>query len=237
MTEPHDATRLPSVSVILTVRNGERFIAEALESVRLSSVQPIEILVVDGLSTDRTVRIARGFAGVTIVSQRSEGIANAYNEGIARSRGELVAFISHDDRWLPGKLDRQVSFMAAHPELLLTVTHVRHVLQDGASPPAGFRTELLDRAVPGFVMEALVARRTVFDRVGLFDPTFSVSEDTDWFFRVKDAGVPLAVLPETLVEKRVHDANTSLLDPRINTLLLRALRGSIARKRAANLDH
>ncbi len=223
-----------SVSVVLIVRNGERFIAEALESVCRQTVQPLEILVVDGHSTDKTVEIARGFLHVTIMSQASQGLANAYNEGIARAEGDLLAFISHDDRWLPEKLERQVSFMAAHSEVLLTVTHVQHVLHDGVTPPAGFRTELLHRPVPGFIMETLVARRAAFDRVGLLDPTFVVSEDVDWFARAKDAEVSMALLPETLVIKRVHDTNTSLVNPEINATLLRALRGSIARKRIAS---
>lgn len=221
-----------SVSVILIVRNGARFIAEALESVRLQTLRPIEILVIDGQSTDGTVEIARGYHDVTIVPQSSTGVANAYNEGISRARGELLAFISHDDRWLPDKLGRQVSFLAAHPEVMLSLTHVQHVLHEGSNPPPGFRTELLDHPVPGFIMETLVVRREAVERVGLFDPTFAVSEDTDWFARVKDAGLPMAVLPETLVVKRVHDTNASLVYPEINALLLRALRGSIARKRA-----
>jgi glycosyltransferase involved in cell wall biosynthesis len=223
-----------SVSVVLIVRNGERFIAEALESVCRQTVKPVEILVVDGQSTDKTVEIARGFPTVTIVPQASRGLANAYNEGIAAAQGRLLAFISHDDQWLPEKLERQVAFMAANPDTLLTVTHVRHVLHAGASAPEGFRTELLDRAVPGFIMETLVARREVFDRVGLFDPAFPVSEDTDWFARAKDAGVALAVLPESLVIKRVHDTNASLSNLQINALLLRALRRSVERKRAAS---
>ncbi len=221
------------VSVILIVRNGARFIAEALDSVREQTVRPLEVLVIDGQSTDRTVEIARAYGDVSIISQTSSGIANAYNEGIACARGELLAFISHDDRWLPGKLERQVAWFADHPALLLSVTHVQHVLSEGASLPSGFRAELLDHAVPGFIMETLMVRREVFSQVGVFDPAFAVGEDTDWFARVKDAKLPMAVLPETLVVKRVHETNASLVHAGTNALLLRALRGSIARKRAA----
>jgi glycosyltransferase involved in cell wall biosynthesis len=223
----------PRVSVILIARNGARYIAEALESVRQQSLPPLETVVIDGDSTDATAEIARGFPEVTVVAQRSTGIANAYNEGIDETRGELVAFISHDDRWLPDKLAMQVAYLHEHPDVMLCVTHVQHVLE-GASPPPGFRTELLERPVPGMIMEALVVRRAVFDRVGRFDPAFAVSEDTDWFARVKDAGLTIGVLAESLVVKRVHDTNSSLVNPAINALLLRALRGSIERKRAAS---
>ena len=77
-----------------------------------------------------------------------------------------------------------------------------------------------------------MVRREVFARVGGFDPAFAVSEDTDWFARARDAGMRSAMLPQTLVWKRVHDRNSSLNEPAINGLLLRALRGTLQRKRA-----
>ena len=224
---PSDA----AVSVILVVRNGARFMGEALNSVFLSARTPVEVLVIDGGSTDRTVEIARGFPLTRVVAQEGTGIACAYNQGIAAARGELIAFISHDDIWEPGKLDRQVAFMGEHPDLGYTVSMVRHFLDAGAQIPGGFRVELLDRPVPGFITEALVARKSVFRRVGLFDPRFTVSEDTDWFARARDAAVPMAILPEVLVRKRVHGANSSLTTPSINAQLLRAMRGSVERKR------
>lgn len=235
MTEAGERPRAPNahaVSVILIVRNGERFIAEALDSVQAQSLPPAEILVIDGRSIDGTVEIARRYQGVIVIPQSSTGIAAAYNEGISRSQGALLAFVSHDDRWMPDKLERQVAALTARPDVLLSFTHVQHVLADGAGPPAGFRKELLERPVPGFIMETLMARREVFDRLGGFDASFAVGEDTDWFARARDANVPTVVLPETLVIKRVHESNASLTHGGTNHLLLKALRQSIARKRA-----
>jgi glycosyltransferase involved in cell wall biosynthesis len=233
LTRTPDAGNDRGVSVILIVRNGERFIGEALDSVVAQTLLPSEILVIDGHSTDGTVEIAGRYQAVTVVTQTGTGIANAYNEGIARARYDLIAFISHDDRWMPSKLERQVAALMDAPDALLAFTHVQHVLADGATPPPGFRMSLLDGAVPGFIMETLVARRAAFDIVGLFDPSFAVGEDTDWFARARDAHVPTVVLPETLVVKRVHDSNSSLNYAGMNDLLLKALRQSIARKRNA----
>jgi glycosyltransferase involved in cell wall biosynthesis len=218
------------VSVVLIVRNGAATIAEALASVLRSPTQPLEVLVIDGNSSDDTVAIASRFPRVTVVPEESPGIANAYNQGIALARGDLVAFISHDDLWTDGKLDRQLAVMQAQPELLFTVGMVEHFLA-GDRPPPGFRRELLAGPCPGFIMETLMARQAAFDVVGHFDPSFRVSEDTDWFARARDAGVAMALLPEVLVRKRVHGDNASLNTANINQLLLRALRGSVARKR------
>jgi glycosyltransferase involved in cell wall biosynthesis len=223
-----------AVSVILIVRNGERFIGEAIESVRAQTLAAHEVLVIDGHSEDRTVEVAQRYPQVTVIPQTGTGIARAYNQGISLSSCRLVAFVSHDDRWMPDKLERQVAALSARPDALLSFTHVQHVLADGAIAPPGLRPELLEKPVPGFIMETLMARRDVFDRIGLFDPSFAVGEDTDWFARARDAQVPTVVLPETLVIKRVHDTNASLNHAGVNHLLLKALRQSIARKRATD---
>ncbi len=227
----HETDPAPTVSVVLIVRNGETMIGEALASVHRAETKPLEILVIDGHSTDRTAEIAAGFPLVRVIPEAGRGIANAYNQGIAAARGDIVAFISHDDMWTDGKLDKQLSFMRANPELLFTVGMVEHFLE-GDTPPPGFRTELLDRPHPGYIMETLMARKAVFEVVGLFDPNFAVSEDTDWFARARDVGAPSAMLPETLVRKRVHSTNSSLNERNINGLLLRALRNSLERKKA-----
>jgi len=224
----------PGVSVVLVVRNGEAYIRDALASVTQSRIAPLEILVVDGGSSDRTPAIAAATPLVRVVAQRSTGIANAYNEGIAEARGELIAFISHDDLWTAGKLDIQVAAMQAEPGLLFTVGMVEHFLEPGCVPPEGFRRELLERPYPGLIMETLMARRRAFELVGGFDPSFAVAEDTDWFARAKDAQVPMRVLPQVLVRKRVHGTNASLNVKAIDHLLLRAMRRSIARKREAS---
>jgi glycosyltransferase involved in cell wall biosynthesis len=67
--------------------NGERFLGEALASVFLSETRPIEILVIDGGSTDRTAEIARGFPLTRVVAQEGTGIARAYNQGITEANG------------------------------------------------------------------------------------------------------------------------------------------------------
>jgi glycosyltransferase involved in cell wall biosynthesis len=218
--------------VILVARNGQALIAEELDSVFQSTIKPAEILVVDGGSTDRTVEIAQSFPLVRVIHQTSTGIARAYNEGIAQAQGEFIAFISHDDLWLPEKLDRQIAYMRRNPKVLYTVAMVQHVLAPGSTVPPGFRAELLERPIPGMLMETLVARKRVFALVGGFDPDFPIGEDTDWFARARDANIEMALLPDVLLHRRIHGANASLTEPRLNELLLRAMRRSVMRKKA-----
>jgi len=219
-----------SLSVIIVVRNGARFIAEALESIARGDLQPTEIVVVDGRSSDDTVAIARRFAAVRIVEQTGDGCPDAYNLGVRLARGDLIGFLSHDDRWTPDKLRVQVARMTERPELLYTTARVRFFLEQGCAPPPGLRPELLTGDHGGRIMETLVARREAFERVGLFDTTLKNASDVDWFARAQDLGITTEMLPDVLLDKRIHDRNTTRAGLN-NPELLAVLRRSILRRR------
>ena len=221
----------PSVSVVLAVRNGARYIAEAIGSVLAQHHRPLELLVIDGASTDGTAEIATGYPGVRVDQQPGTGIPDAWNHGIRLATGDLVAFISHDDRWTGRKLDSQVGLMRDDPRLVYTVGRLRYFLEPGAVPGPGFRPELLEGDHVGRVMETLVARREAFETVGLLSTDLSLAHDVDWYARAKDLGVPMAIVPEVVLEKRVHSDNASSR-PEVNSPeMLDALRRSIRRQR------
>jgi glycosyltransferase involved in cell wall biosynthesis len=221
----------PLVSAIIAVKNGERFLASAIESILKQSYQPVDLIVVDQQSTDSTADIARSYGAVRYVWQAGQVVARAWNLGIDTAVGEFVAFLAHDDTWTPDKLSTQVDYMLAHPEVDYTIVRARFVLQPGCPIPSGFRQALLTGDHVCRTPEALVARKALFDRIGKFDPDFRGSEDVDWFARANDYGVPFAVIPKVLLIKRIHDANTSQNAPVQQAFLLKALRQSVERKR------
>ena len=133
----------PLVSVILPVKNGERFLAQAINSVLEQDYRPLEIVVVDGQSTDASAAIAQSFELVRYVFQQGElGLGRARNLGIEAARGELIAFINSDDLWAPHKLSVQVDYLARHPEVQFTITRASFFLEPGCDIPPGFRSEL-----------------------------------------------------------------------------------------------
>jgi glycosyltransferase involved in cell wall biosynthesis len=113
----------PRVSAIIIVRNGEQFIAEAIESVIAQEGVAWELIVVDDGSSDGTEAIVQSFASRPAGRLRllhhpghaNLGMSASRNLGIAESRGEYVAFLDADDLWLPGKLAEQVAILDSEP--------------------------------------------------------------------------------------------------------------------------
>jgi glycosyltransferase involved in cell wall biosynthesis len=221
--------RDPLVSVIVAVKDGERFLAAAIQSILEQNYRSFEIIVVDGHSVDHTAEIAQSFSVVRYVRQVNRGVGDGYNVGLAAARGELIAFLSHDDLWTPDKLQIQVERLLLDPTLQYVVARVRFLLEAGFAVPPRFRRELLEGDHVAYIMETLLARRSLFDTIGKFNPQLTSAEDVDWYARAKDKNIPCTVISKVLVFKRVHDANTSLQFDNHN--LLATLRRSIIRKR------
>jgi glycosyltransferase involved in cell wall biosynthesis len=222
------------VSVIVPTLNAARYLGDALEGVRSQTYTEWEVVLVDGGSTDSTLHVARRFDGVRIVGQSGTGLADAWNCGLEAARGRLVAFLDSDDRWEPEKLTRQVRVLDHDPDVDCVITWMRFALEPGLAPPPGFRPELLGSDHVANMPSALLARRDVFDRIGVFDTRLSIAPDIDWFARLKDAEAHVVTLPDVLVHKRVHDANLSTLGgATLNRELITLLRESVERRRTA----
>jgi glycosyltransferase involved in cell wall biosynthesis len=227
----------PLVSVVIAVRNGEAFLAEALDSVAAQTWPAFEILVVDGHSTDRSREIARAYPAVRVLLQEGSGFAGAWNEGIRAGRGAYVAILDADDVWLPTKLARQVAALEAAPTCGYALAHTRHFLMEGAPMPPGFARVDLDKDHAAPFPSVLLARRSLFDDVGLFEERWSVTSDVEWFRRVYDRGIASVMLPEVLMRRRLHASNLSSVPPvpaAYKRELLSILKTSLDRRRQAD---
>lgn len=220
----------PLVSVIIPAKNGERFLAQAIDSVLAQDYRPFELIVIDGHSSDATAAIARSYPEARFIEQRGAGIPHALNQGIEQSNGDLLAFLSADDQWTADKLSRQVDYLVAHPNFLFASALFRYHQEPGCALPAGFNPQLLDRELVGRIMETLLARRGAFERIGIFNPEYSIAHDVDWFSRAQDQGVSMGVVPQVLLHKRIHNANTSSAAAVNTPQLLRIMRASIQRR-------
>ena len=235
---PKRENKVSSVSVIIPVYNRQQYIEEAIQSVLNQTLAPLEIIVVDDGSTDNTAAIVKAFGQtVRYVCRKNGGPAAARNTGLELAQGRFIAFLDSDDIWPADKLKIQISCMMANPDVSYTIGKVAYFLEPNASVPPGFRKELLAGPRVGRLVQAMVARREVFDSVGLFDTHLKTAEDVDWFCRANDLNVTMAIVPEIVLNIRIHETNTALKTTRNNQNLLRVLRKSILRKNAEKVSN
>ncbi len=218
------------VSIIIPVYNGEDFLPNALASVFEQDYRPIEVIVMDDGSTDSTARIARKWPGVRYFHQVNQGHGAAKNAGIEQSRGEFLAFLDADDWWAPGKLSLQAHYLRTNPQVGYVVSYMKMILESGTPIPAGLKPELLHQPAPSFLPSALMVRRTTLSTVGLFDPSYKVGNDSDWFFRAQDLGIQRMVLRDVLLYRRLHAKNDSNQALALWNDMFRLIRASIHRK-------
>ncbi|BAQ65281.1 glycosyltransferase [Geminocystis sp. NIES-3709] len=221
----------PLVSIIIVVKNGEKFLQTAIESILNQSYKNYEIIVIDGNSIDKTPIIVQSYSQIRYFLQNSQGIANAYNQGIDEAKAELLTFLSCDDIWTYDKLKIQVDYMINNPKIQYVVGKVKFFLEERNLPPSGFKKELLEEDHIAKIMETLMVRKNVFEKIGKFNPEFLIAEDTDWFARCQDAKIPMKIIDKVFLYKRIHNNNASLNDPQYNQYILKILRESIHRKR------
>jgi glycosyltransferase involved in cell wall biosynthesis len=221
----------PSVSVIIPVYNGQRFIAEAIESVRVQNYDPLEIIVVDDGSTDNTAKIAVGLNGdVRYVYIPNSGPAAARNRGLRLAHGDVIGFLDVDDLWSENKISLQLEYLDKEPSLEIVIGLTQRMQMTGIeNGKAAFR-EWTEPEIAMHLGSALF-RKSAFVNVGLLDESMKYSEDWDWFMRAKELHVPMMVHKEVTYYYRRHNKNMTNDTKTNNTFLLRMLRQSLHRRR------
>lgn len=221
------------VSCVIPVFNGERYLAEALDSALAQTQRPIEIIVSDDGSTDGTADVARGFGDpVVYIHQENAGAPAARNRGITAARGDFVAFLDADDIWRPEKLARQSAAFAARPGLDISTTDYENFwVAELEDEERSLRVRGLQRVMAGYVNQTGMVRRQLFDKVGLFDPTLRHRDGMDWYLRAVEAGAVAEHLPLALTRRRLHYENVSRRRIQDNEDLLRVVKGRLDRGR------
>ncbi len=208
----------PLISVVMPVREGARWLGEAIASVQDQTLADFELIIVDDGSTDETPRIIeamrRSDPRIRAVRQGRLGLAPALNRGLSESRGRLIARLDADDRAHPERLERQRRYLDDHPEIGLLGTWADRIDEAGSSrgalqPPTGPEqlAPLLAHMNP-FLHSSIMLRDTVLRKVGVYRPAFEGAEDYDLCLRVSEVA-KIANLPEYLLQYRLHSASVT----------------------------
>ncbi len=209
----------PLISVIMPVRDGERYLDECLASLRRQTVADLEILVIDDGSTDRTgailARHAAEDARIRVESRPARGLVAALNDGFALARAPLAARMDADDVALPDRLERQLARLEGDPVLALVGS--AHERIDGSgraigstSPPTGatqVRAMLAERNC--IAHPTVMVRREAVLALGGYRAQYRHCEDYDLWLRLSERA-DLINLPEPLLRYRVHAGSVSV---------------------------
>lgn len=233
------AATAPTVTVLMAVHDGEPYLREAVDSVLGQTYRDFELRIVDDGSTDGTPAVLASIDDprVRTVRQENRGLAAALNAGLDLARGRYVARMDADDVCLPERLERQVAFMEAHPEVDVLGTWVRTFGEREGSvwrfpaDPDGIRCRMLFHNA--LAHPSVMVRRESLERDGLrYDPAYRYGQDYELWGRAAGRLV-FANLPEVLVRLRIRE---SAPDRKARRRERSRLLGMIYRRALAGLD-
>jgi glycosyltransferase involved in cell wall biosynthesis len=224
----------PLISVMIGVYDAERYLGEAIESVFAQDYRPLELIVVDDGSDDGSGEVARSY-GERLVYARQDNAGNgaARNHAVRLASGELYAFLDADDRFTPDKLERQFTAMEADPAIDMVFGHVQEFVSPELTaeqratvrPPA-------PEPLPWPAPNLMLIKRESFARVGPFSEDVKVGVTVDWYARATEAGLRSAMLPEVVLERRIHLTNNGLRERDSRQQYLHVLKAALDRRRA-----
>jgi glycosyltransferase involved in cell wall biosynthesis len=207
----------PRVSVVMTVWNGEKHIAEAIDSILKQTYLDFELIVVDDGSTDGTCRVVETFQDprVRLFRKPHCGIVPSANFGVSQARGTYIARLDADDISLPDRLGRQVEALERNPHAVLCYSDFQIFGEDavpGRKPAHVARDSALVLIQMcyrcPFMHSSVLYRKDAFDQVGGYLERFPVAEDFNLFTRLIRVG-PFVGLPLKLLKYRRHLGSTT----------------------------
>jgi glycosyltransferase involved in cell wall biosynthesis len=203
-------TTSPTVSVVMSVYNGEQYLSDAIESILRQTFTDFEFLIIDDGSTDTSPAILKEYyaadARVRVIRKENEGLTKALNLGLRESLGEFVARFDADDISLPKRFERQVDAFRLDPTLIMVGSEVELILGDGTclgprghpSEHGEIRKRLLLGDGGALTHSAVMIRRSALESVAGYAEAFIVAQDLDLFLRLSEIG-KIKNLPETLL--------------------------------------
>ncbi|MGF1607965.1 MAG: glycosyltransferase family 2 protein [Kiloniellales bacterium] len=237
------------ISVTMAAYNTERFVAAAVESILAQTYRDFELIIVDDGSTDSTLSILRSYAArdsrVRVFSKPHGGISAARNYALEKARGEWIAVMDADDVCLPQRLERQLAFVEANPDVAVVSAYVYNI-DDQDRIIAQYRSPLASREVVqrciqknvliSFHHPAVLMRRDAVMAVGGYRSQFDAIEDCDLWNRIAELGHGLLVQPEFLVKYRIHGKSVSVARVRQLALKRRWLHDCMLHRRRGEAE-
>jgi glycosyltransferase involved in cell wall biosynthesis len=221
-----------TVSVVIPVYNGERSLAEALQSVFDQTSLPTEVIVVDDGSTDGTAAVVRKFgSAIQYVYHSRAGQGASRNRGVAMAHGEFLSFLDADDLWVKEKLSLQKERFVHQPDLDMVFGLVQQFISPELSETVRNKLVCPPDPMPGYVPGAMLVKRESFLRVGYFETWQRIGEFVDWIMRAQEMKLKSFMLDTVVLKRRLHEENIGRKEQQFQTDYVRVLKAALDRRR------
>jgi glycosyltransferase involved in cell wall biosynthesis len=208
----------PLISIITPSLNRAQYIREAIQSVLDQNYPHVEHIVIDGVSTDRTMDVLCGYSHLRVVSEPDQGMYDAINKGIRMARGEVIGLLNTDDLYAADCFEAVVEVFEKSPQSMAVVGGIavfedkNNIRQFVKHVPAINPDELWYRLIQGSpVTNAWFFKRGTFDHVGLFDSRFRYVADRHFLIRTAlDGAVRPVPIARELYYYRRHSGSATL---------------------------
>ncbi len=219
------------ISVIIPVYNGERYLAETIDSVLAQTHQPFEVIIIDDGSIDNTADIARSYQNLRYMYQTNQGLGAARNAGIVAAQGEFIAFLDADDLWTKNKNELQMTAFHANPHADIVTGYVKQFYSPEMDESERKKIRCTDELLPGHLMQAMLIKREAFFRVGLFETQWVVGTDMSWYLRAMEKGLSMIILPDLVLLRRLHKQNKGIIKRSFINQRVQILKAALDRHR------
>lgn len=203
----------PKVSIIIPVYNGSNYLGEAIDSALAQTYKNIEVIVVNDGSDDggKTEAIAKSYRDkIRYIYKKNGGVSTALNAGILAAEGEYISWLSHDDVYMPNKLEVQINYLRNENNPVILYSDYYWI--DSRSKILG--SYKIQHVSPDNFLYALITSypingcttlipKSCFDTVGLFNEELKTTQDYEMWFRLVRK-YKLKHIPETLIKSRLH---------------------------------
>jgi glycosyltransferase involved in cell wall biosynthesis len=230
----------PKISVLLSVRNGLPYLKQTVTSILGQSFRDFEFVIVDNCSTDGSREYLQEISTLAqrrvqlILNERDLGHSGGLNRGLEKCRGEWIARIDADDVALPNRLERQLAFVEANPDVAVTCCLAFYINEHGErkgkthlslTTREKFRELMEHGEAIGLTHPCVFMRRDVVVQIGAFREEFGGANDIDLWNRISERGHLILVQPEYLMEYRIHSgaiSSSKFLESRLKYEWVRA---------------
>lgn len=216
----------PSISIVTPSFNQAMFIEEAIESVRLQNYSKVEHLIIDGHSTDRTIKLLADLKSsdegrrVKWISERDGGQSEALNKGFKQANGEIVGWLNADDRYRPGCFEQIIQAFIDYPEI--DIFYGDYVLIDEYGNTLQPRREiefnsfvLRHHRVLYIATTATFFRRKIFDDGNRINEKLHYAMDFEFFLRLASNGYRFMHFPKILADYRLQPNSKTCSSPNL----------------------